>query len=126
MTHRSTAASIGLFLTDAFLGSVLFIAILMLSGACIGGGAHAEAGSTPPLTFIMTSPGEPLVTEASGILHDRAARPAPLELQKPRLAGMPHPDNRALIWVLGIVFSSLVALNLGFVRHLRRTYARSR
>lgn len=126
MARRSPAASAGQFLADALLGSILFLIIVALSGVCIGGGAQAEPGRQVPHSFIVQSPGEPLAAPDSEPVHDRAAKAAAIEVQKPRQAAMMQTDHRTMIWVLGFVFSALVALNIGFVRHLRRTYARAR
>ena len=124
MTAQRTAARrISQFLGDTLLGLALFALLAGLFGDA--GRARAEPGMAAEATtyiasaatehsqgfvvgLIAQSSVEPLVS--AGFL---TARPAPT----PR-----HTMQARTLAVLAIVFATLVALNLGFWRHVHRTY----
>jgi hypothetical protein len=113
MTRREERQRLTRLLKDAFIG--LSAAALLLLAASAGGPGG-------PRSFVaeVAHASEAASSEVVDTLHMIDVE---LALSEPVYRGT---DRGTAILILALVFSSIVAFNLWFFRHLRRVYAGSR
>jgi len=120
---QRTAARIGLFLGDAMLGLAIF---LMMSAVFSHDGRAQSQTRWEIGTANYVSQG------AVGLAQGLRAEPLSIGLIGPSAIDYParstplfrYTNHRSAEILLAVVFSLLVAINLGFFRHLRRAYGR--
>ena len=127
MTQRSAATRIGQFIGDALFGLAFFG--LMVSICSRDGGARAEAhmgaqSAGHDAAYILAAPAGNRDSTIVGLMPQ--AYPQSLitiDFQPPGTMPLRETGQQTALGLLAIAFSALVALNLGFWRHLRRNYA---
>ena len=110
---RGAGSGVRRGVVDFAMAIILFWSVALTLGA---GHSHAYAIALPVLVHRASTP-EPL-----------GARPASVPAEGRSLGvGQPVPrDPEQARLLLSLAFATLAALNLGFWRHLRRTYASPR
>jgi hypothetical protein len=107
MSCRTLTGPVRRWLTDFLAAFILFWAAVLFIG-----GSNGHAFAARPLPKL-----QPGVTPPSVI----SLLPRASDLLPPHRGG--DRSKRASLLILSLSFSSLVALNLAFWRHLRRVYA---
>lgn len=119
--QRLTAGRVALFFGDALFGFALF----MLMACLVAGDGRAQG---PTASDAMAQTQFVVPTSTLALLGEPAMTGTPtpvsaLSFEPERTSiGLRQTDADTARILLAIVFSGLVALNLGFFRHLRRTY----
>lgn len=118
----SMAGRMAQFVGDALVG----LAIFLLMACLIAGDGRAQGRSSLPDGVAEASTSNIPATVA--LLGEPAGTPLTILSMTPERSstGLRRTDAETAQMLLAIVFSLLVALNLGFFRHLRRTYSLTR
>lgn len=118
MAHHTARSRIGQFLMDAALGLALFAALV--SFGTDGGNARAEVRPAPDAAVYAAAPSVDASSVVMGLVSQASPQALTLSLPRPQAF---YKNEQVVLSMLALVFATLFALNLGFWRHLRRTYA---
>jgi len=117
MAHWTRRGRIGQLIGDAALGLALFAVMVSIGNAC----GNARAETRPARDAAVYATASP-AGDASATIVGLVSQATPNSFALPRPVAF-YKNDEVVLGMLAMVFAALFALNLGFWRHLRSTYA---